>query len=77
MPIAFVLINTKVKEVKPVLEKIRKIDSVAEAYSVAGTHDIIAKVQEDEFQKVAEDVTKKMHKIKGIENTETLFAFGE
>lgn len=75
MPIAFVLVDTQVKKVESILEEIREIDSVKEAYSVAGTHDIIAKVHKDGFQDVAVDVTKRIHKIDGIKNTETLFAF--
>jgi len=33
------------------------------------------KVQAEKFEKVAEGVTRQLHKIEGIKNTVTLFAF--
>jgi len=76
MPIAFVLINAEVGKTGEVLKELRGIEGVVEAYSVAGPYDIVAKFQTDKFEKVAEGVTKKLHKICGIKNTVTLFAFG-
>lgn len=75
MPAAFVLIDADVNRVKSVLEDIRQIGSVTEAYTVAGERDIIAKAEADSFQEVAEDVTKGIHKIDGIRETVTFFAF--
>lgn len=49
---------------------------VAEAYTVAGPHDIVLKLKAEKFEKVAEAVTQKLHKIGGVKNTLTLFAFG-
>ncbi len=76
MPVAFVLINAEVGKTGEILKELRGIEGIVEAYSVAGPYDIIAKLQADKFEKVAEGVTKKLHKIGGIKNTVTLFAFG-
>ena len=75
MPIAFVLVDVEVDRVKSILEKIRCIDGVAEAYTVAGERDIIVKAEAENFKDVAEAVTKKIHKIDGIVDTVTFFAF--
>lgn len=75
MPVAFVLINAGVGRIRGILSELRKIDGVVEAYSVAGPHDIVVKLQAEKFEKVAEGVTQKLHKIGGIKNTVTLFAF--
>lgn len=75
MAIAFVLVDTEVGKTQEVLSEIRKIEGVAEAYSVAGLHDIVVKIQAEKFEKVAEGVTQQLHKIGGIKNTVTLFAF--
>lgn len=75
MPVAFVLINAEVGKIRGILSELRKIDGVVEAYSVAGPHDIVVKLQAEKFEKVAEGVTQKLHKIGGIKNTVTLFAF--
>lgn len=75
MPVAFVLVNVEVGKTRDVLNELRRMEGVAEAYTVAGQYDIVAKLQADKFDKVAEGVTKNLHKIPGITNTVTLFAF--
>ncbi len=75
MPVAFVLAEADVENIDPILEKIREIDSIEEAYTVAGKKDIIIKAQAEDFREVAEAVTEDLHKIDGITDTETYFAF--
>jgi DNA-binding Lrp family transcriptional regulator len=70
-----VLVNVEVGKIRDVLNELRRIEGVAEAYTVAGQYDIVVKMQADKFDKVAEGVTKNLHKIPGITNTVTLFAF--
>ena len=75
MPIAYVLIDAEIGKIEELVRALRKVGGVAEAYSVAGPHDIVVKVQADRFEQVAEIVTKEIHKLPGISNTLTLFAF--
>ena len=75
MPVAFVLVDADVKKVQDILNELKRTEGVAEVYTVAGPHDIVAKLQADKFEKVAEAVTQKIHKIEGVKNTVTLFAF--
>lgn len=75
MPTAFILIDAEVGKIKEILEGLKRIEGVAEAYSVAGPHDLVVKVQANRFEKVAEAVTKHIHKIGGVKSTLTLFAF--
>ena len=76
MPTAFVLINAEVGKIRNILTELQKVKGVAEVYSVAGPYDMVVKLQAEKFEKVAEGVTQKLHKIGGIKNTVTLFAFG-
>ena len=75
MPIAYVLVTAEVGKIREILGEIRKIEEVAEAYSVAGPYDLVVKLDAERFEKVAEAVTQRLHKIGGITNTVTLFAF--
>ena len=75
MPVAYVLVNAEVGKIREILDEIRKIEGVAEACSVAGPYDIVVKLEAEKFEKIAEGVTRKLHKIGGIKNTVTLFAF--
>lgn len=75
MPVAFVLIDADVGKVRDILSELRKIERVVEVYGVTGPHDIVVKLQAEKFENVAEAVTQELHKISGVKNTLTLFAF--
>ncbi|MEM2192333.1 MAG: Lrp/AsnC ligand binding domain-containing protein [Candidatus Hadarchaeales archaeon] len=75
MPVAYVLVDADVGKIRGILQELRKTEGVAEAYSVAGPHDIVVKVESPKFEDVAQTVTQKIHKIPGVKNTLTLFAF--
>ena len=57
MPMAFVMINTKLGSEKEVLDEIRKIDEIKESCIVYGIHDIAAKIGADTMDKIDEIVT--------------------
>ena len=57
MPMAFVMINTKLGSEKEVLDEIRKIDEIKESCIVQGIHDIVAKIGADTMDKLNEIVT--------------------
>ena len=70
MPAAFVLINTK--NIDDVLKALGRIDSVKEAYSVYGVHDIIAKVEAENMNNLKETVALKIRKVENVLNTSTM-----
>ena len=76
MPVAFVLINAEIGKIDEVLDELLKVEEVVEAYSVAGPYAIVAKVEADKFERLTEIIPAKIHRIKGIEGTLTLPAFG-
>jgi len=76
MPVAFVLVNAKIGKIDQVLDELLKVDEVTEAYSVAGPYAIVAKIEADRFERLAEIIPQKIHSIQGIEGTLTLPAFG-
>ena len=45
MTLAFVMLNTVPNQIEHVLEKIREIEGVEEAYMLYGIHDIVAVVK--------------------------------
>ena len=57
MPMAFVMINTKLGSEKEILDEIRKIDEIKESCIVYGIHDIAAKIDADTMDKINEIVT--------------------
>jgi len=75
MPVAFVMIDADIGKIRDILSTLKRTEGVVEAYTVAGPHDIVVKLQADKFEKVAEAVTRKIQAVDGVKNTLTMFAF--
>ena len=72
MPIAFVLINAEIGSESDVLDELKKIEGVEEAYSVYGVYDIIAKVKADSMEKLKDIVTWRIRKLNKVRSTLTM-----
>jgi DNA-binding Lrp family transcriptional regulator len=77
MPKAFVLINVESGSEEEVLEQIKKIGGVEEAYYSYGVYDIIAKVKAETMVNLRETVTHKMRTISKVRSTLTLIMMEE
>ena len=60
---AFVLINTEIGSESDVLEELKKVEGVEEAYNLWGVYDIIASVKADTMNKLTSIITKKIENI--------------
>lgn len=63
----YVLLKTEPSQMENVLEKIRAIDGVEEAYMVYGLYDILIKVR----SKIPRELRKIVHKIRSQDNVRT------
>ena len=72
MPLAFVLINSKIGSESEVLGSLRKIDAVKEAYMVYGVHDVVAKVKADTLDKLKEVVIRNLRGLDKVRSTLTM-----
>jgi DNA-binding Lrp family transcriptional regulator len=77
MPKAFVLINVESGSEEEVLEQIKKIEGVEEAYYSYGVYDIITKIAADSMEKLRETVTRKVRTIGRVRSTLTLIMMEE
>ena len=75
MVTAIVLLQVERESINAVAEALSAIDGVAEVYSVSGPHDLVAMLRVKDNDDLADLVTNKMLKVKGIIRTETLIAF--
>ena len=71
MPVAFVMINSKIDAMEIVLKALSKVEGVKEAYSLYGVYDIIAKVEADSMDKIRDLVSYKIRKLDGVNSTLT------
>ena len=72
---AIILIDTVRARVNDIAQALVDIKGVAEVYSVAGRHDLVAILRVKTNEDIARLVTKDILAIEGIEHTETLIAF--
>lgn len=77
MPLCYVLINTEPDQMESVLEKLKKIDGVEEAYMLYGVYDIIAKVKADTMDKLKEIVTWHVRSVDKVRSTLTTIVIEE
>jgi len=74
VPTAFVLVNTELGSETDVLNDIKKLDGVSEAFAVYGTYDIVAKVKAETMEKLKEVVTVRIRKVNNVRATLTLMS---
>jgi DNA-binding Lrp family transcriptional regulator len=72
---AIVLINTQRGEVNETAQRLLDIAGVTEVYSVTGEYDLVALVRVQQYDDLADIVTRRMQSIPSITKTHTLMAF--
>ena len=69
---AFVLINTDTGLEKLVHEELRTLEGIRAVYDLYGEYDLMAVVEQENDEDVAEVVSWELRKIKGIRSTNTM-----
>ena len=77
MPKAFVLINVESGAEQEVVNDLKKIEGVEEAYFSYGVYDIITKIKADSMERLKEMVTQKVRAIGRVRSTLTLIMMEE
>lgn len=72
LAIAFVLINAEIGSESELVEELRKMPYVKEAYLVYGVYDIIARIEAENMDKLKEIVTWKIRKLNKVRSTLTM-----
>lgn len=72
MTTAIILINTEVAAEDEVLEELKKVEYVKEAYVVYGVYDIVAKIVTPNMDKLREVVTYHIRRLAKVRSTITL-----
>ncbi|QUC64138.1 Lrp/AsnC ligand binding domain-containing protein [Nitrosopumilus sp. K4] len=72
MATAYVLINCQLGKEGCIIENLKHIDSVKEVHGTFGAYDVIAKIENDQKDKVRETVTWSIRKMEDVRSTLTL-----
>jgi DNA-binding Lrp family transcriptional regulator len=74
MTLAYVLINTEIGEESNVINQLRSIENIKEAYMTYGVYDVIAIAEAKSREKLKEIVAFKIRHLKDIRSTLTMIA---
>ncbi|MDR0493171.1 MAG: Lrp/AsnC ligand binding domain-containing protein [Nitrososphaerota archaeon] len=77
MPQAFVLINVESGAEGEVVNQLREVEGVEEAYFSYGVYDIITKVKADTMEKLKDMVTHNLRTLSRVRSTLTLIMMEE
>lgn len=69
---AYVLVNVEIGSETKVINDLKKVPDIVEAWVVYGVYDIVVKVKADSPEKLKETVSERIRKISGVRNTLTL-----
>ena len=69
---AFILINTEIGSEADVLESLKKVEELQEAFAVYGVYDIIARVRADTMAKLKDVIFLKTRKLDKVRSTLTM-----
>ena len=70
-----ILLNVQSNKITEIAEQLAGLPEISEVYSVTGNYDLVVIVRTRSNDEVAELVTKRLGKIDGIEQTDTMLAF--
>jgi len=70
--IAYVLINCELGAEETIMEKLKEIEQVKEVFGTIGTHDMMVKLDAENFEKIRDIVSRNIQKIEKIRTISTL-----
>ncbi len=73
MPGAFVLVSSEVGKELQVLDELKKLQEIDEAYAVSGVYDVVVKVKESSMTTLKDLINRRIKRIDGIESTITMY----
>ena len=72
MTVAYVMINCELGAEEAIIEKLKEIEQVKDVFETIGTHDMMVKLDAENFEKIREIVSRNIQKIEKIRTISTL-----
>ena len=69
---AYVMLNCELGAEAEIIEKLKELEQVTDVFETIGTHDMLVKLQADNFEKIREIVSWNIQKLPKIRSTSTL-----
>ncbi len=69
---AYVMLNCDLGAEAEIIEKLKELEQVIDVFETIGTHDMLVKLQADNFEKIREIVSWNIQKLPKVRSTSTL-----
>jgi len=69
---AYVMLNCELGAEAEIIEKLKELEQVTDVFETIGTHDMLVKLQADNFEKIREIVSRNIQKQAKVRSTSTL-----
>ncbi len=69
---AYVMLNCELGAEAEIIEKLKELEQVKDVFETIGTHDMLVKLQAENFEKIREIVSWNIQKLDKVRSTATL-----
>ena len=69
---AYVMLNCDLGAESEIIEQLKELEQVVDVFETIGTHDMMVKLQAENFEKIREIVSWNIQKLKNVRSTVTL-----
>ena len=69
---AYVMVNCELGAEAEIIEKLKELEQVQDVFETIGTHDMLVKLQAENFEKIREVVSWNIQKMDKVRSTGTL-----
>ena len=69
---AYVMLNCELGAEAEIIEKLKELEQVQDVFETIGTHDMLVKLQAENFEKIREIVSWNIQKMDKVRSTGTL-----
>ena len=69
---AYVMLNCELGAEVEIIEKLKELEYVSDVFETIGTHDMLVKLQAENFEKIREVVAWNIQKLPKVRSTATL-----
>jgi len=69
---AYVMLNCDLGAEEQIIEKLKELEQVKDVFETIGTHDMLVKLQAENFEKIREIVSWNIQKLDKVRSTATL-----
>jgi len=69
---AYVMLNCELGAESDIIEQLRELEQVVDVFETIGTHDMMVKLQADNFETIRDIVSHNIQKLKNVRSTATL-----